>query len=103
MWGEPDSPPHAGGCHAPGAYEAVLRTVCEQDADDPDWALREDWQDEVANALHDIKQAEKLAALRSGTGSRCIAKVGNCQTICRGTPRCSNTNAARPSVATPFI
>lgn len=49
--------------HVPGVYQAVLQTVCEQEAEDPYWALRDNWADEVANALHDAEEAAKIAAL----------------------------------------
>lgn len=62
--GTADGPNGLPAIRHPGAYSAVLHTVCEQEADDPDWALRDGWpDDEVANALHAIEQAEKVAAL----------------------------------------
>ncbi len=49
--------------HIAGSYAAVLRAVCAEEARDPYWSLRDNWADEVANALHDIEQGEKVAAL----------------------------------------
>lgn len=58
-----DGPNALSSAHVPGSYRAVLQAVCEEQAHDPYWALRDNWQDEVANMLHGSEEATKVAAL----------------------------------------